>query len=350
VNVSQFDIPGAAPDSKVDPILSDVSFNNHDRNDGSHVSPYDNGLVQVGLDGLEVSLLQGMDEYRFKQVLARGTLATTGLTAPVRPEYGSRNPSPDLAITDEDWSEMMRGGLQAGLETQVIVFEVWGASRALTHQLVRSRKAGFLQQSQRATWYGDKPEVRMPESIWRSTPRVRAAWVRAIEASWEAYSLACEAGVSYQDARYILGEGTTNYIQCQYSIREFINVFAYRGCSMFLWEMAACVRKMRDVLIAAHPMLEPYVKISCEKGGPVCPQCKGNKVTQDDGAYLSAAEIQSSNYTMITCPSCDGRGYQGGNKCTFQGWENVEGQCSLPWARQDNRTFLPLPKFRIGTG
>lgn len=288
--------PGSALTPPSDPLLSDQAFNRHSMNDGSHVSPYDNAMVQVGLDGLEVRLLQGINEESFKRVVSRATRATTGLPAPQPGE-----------LADEDWEEMMGGGLQSALESQVIVFEVWGASRALTHQLVRTRKAGFHQQSQRATWYGDHPEVRMPESIWKSTSGVRQAWLDAVHASWRAYRMACEADVSYQDARYILTEGTTNYIQCEYSLREFINVFAYRGCSMFLWEMVACMRKMRGELLNAHPMFEPYVKISCEKG-----------------------------------PEAD-------RKCTFQGWENVEGQCDLPWAKQSNRTFLPSPKYRIGS-
>jgi hypothetical protein len=25
--------------------------------------------------------------------------------------------------------------------------------------------------------------------------------------------------------------------------------------------------------------------------------------------------------------------------CTFQGWEEVEGQCDFPWARETNRSF-----------
>lgn len=76
---------------------------------------------------------------------------------------------------------------------------------------------------------------------------------------------------------------------------------------MFLWEMVSCMRKMRASLLEHHPMFEPYVKISCEKG----------------------PELQ--------------------RHCTFQGWENVEGQCDLPWAKQSNRTFLPSPKYRIGS-
>ena len=345
------------PASAGDRLLSDISFNRHSMNDGSHVSPYDNSTVQVGVTGLEVQLLQGIDEASFKQVLARATRATTGLTAPVRPINGGRmglpaGRSPEIAITDEDWQEMMKGGLQAALETQTIVFEVWGASRALTHQLVRSRRAGFHQQSQRATYYGDRPEVRMPQSIIMASAGVRAAWMNAIRASWEAYEMACGEDVSYQDARYILGEGTTNYIQCEYTIREFINVFAYRGCSMFLWEMVACMRKMREVLLAAHPFLEPYVKISCEKGA-LCLDCRGSGYLFPDGVPASPVEAKESLQAedpqdrVQPCPTCSGNGSKE-RKCTFQGWENVEGQCSFPWAKQSNRTFLPNPKFRIG--
>lgn len=305
-------------------FLADVAFNRHSMNDGSHVSPYDTGRIDIGLDHLEVRLLQGVDETAFRNVVSRATRATTGLPVPVSGEN-----------LEDDWKEMMGGGLQAALETQTIVFEVWGASRALTHQLVRSRKAGFHQQSQRATWYGDRPEVRMPESIWRANGKVRQLWLEAIEASWAAYRAACEADISYQDARYILPEGTVNYIQCEYTIREFLNVYAYRACSMFLWEMVAAMRSMKAALLAAHPMFDPYVKISCEKG-PGCEACSG---TGSLGSHEGGA------FHSIVCNSCGGTG---GRKCTFQGWENVEGQCSFPWARQDNRTFLPTPKYRIG--
>lgn len=311
-------------------LLSDRGFNSHDHNDGQHVSPYDNGVAQVGIDGLRVKLLQGVDEEQFKRFLSRAVKATTGVSL-------------DAPEEDTDWEESMRGGLQMGLETQVLVFEVEGASRALTHQLVRSTRARFQQQSQRATWYGDRPEVRVPESIMRN-PRAAAAFEEAIMASWKAYSVACQEGVSYQDARYGLLEGTTNYIQCQYSIREFINVFAYRGCTMFLWEMVAVMHEMRRVLLEAHPFLEPYIKISCEKGA-LCGSCGGSGKFSYSNPTLNGSTWVEGIPEGSDCPVCDGLG--GDRKCTFNGWENVEGVCSLPWAKQSNRVFLPTPKFRI---
>ena len=63
----EFEIFGPRPvfsrhhdqDFDEDPILSDKAFNRHQFNDGQHVSPYDNGQVNVGLDGLRVKLVQG---------------------------------------------------------------------------------------------------------------------------------------------------------------------------------------------------------------------------------------------------------------------------------------------------
>lgn len=317
-----------------DPIMSDRAFNRHSMNrDGRHTAPGADqpGVFQVGVDGLVVKLLQGVDEIRFRRVLSRATRATTGVSIEETDE-------------DNDWEEMMRGGLQAALESQTVVFEVWGASRALTHQLVRSRRAGFHQQSQRATFYGNEPDVRMPESVFRND-RARNAFEVAAKAAARAYRIAAEEDISYQDARFILPEGTTNYIVCEYTVREFLAVYAYRACSMFMWEMVTVMRLMGNVLKRANPFLEPYIKISCEKTGKVCAECSGSgKLFAIDPT--GPEEDAGERGTVVDCPICNGEGRIGA-QCTFQGWESVEDQCSFPWAKQDRRVFLPTPKFRI---
>lgn len=262
-------------------LLADRAFNKHSLNDGHHTSPYDNGFIHVGLDQLGVRMVQGIDEESFKRVLSRAQHATIGLP------YGS-DPEPD------DWEEMLEGGLQTALESQTIVFEVVGVTRATTHQIVRSRRAAFHQQSMRASFFGERPDFRMPESVWRN-PDVKEKWMTAIQASHEAYRAACDADVSYQDARYILPIGTTTYIMCEYTVREFLNIYAYRACSMFQWEICETVRQMGRILSAEYPWLEKYIKISCEK-------------------------VQ---------------------RCTFQGWEEVEEQCDFPWAKEELRTYKP---------
>jgi len=310
-----------------DVLTRDVAFNRHSYNDGHHVSPYDNNQVQIGTDNIEVALVQGIDEESFKRVLSAATRATIGIDITPRwekCEMVTESPwdSGDCKIhsehrhngshmdnsrilrdyegltdplePDKDWEEMLKGGLQTALESQTIVFAVTGVSRTCTHQLVRSRKAAFHQQSQRASYMGDHAEARMPESVWRR-PDVRLEWIRAIRATHRAYRAACESNVSYQDARFILPEGTTNFIMLEYPVREFLNVYAYRACHMFQWEIAKVMHLCREALIEAHPWIEPYVKITCEK-------------------------------TKV---------------CEFQGWEQVEGQCTLPWAKEDNRRFQP---------
>lgn len=268
-----------------DPRLGGGPFNKGSFGLETHRSPYDNGTVQVGKDGIEVVLMQGIDEPSMARVLSAAEHATIGLELDDLHKIASMNP--------DEASEMFKGGLQTALETQVLVFAVRGVSRTCTHQLVRTRKASFHQQSQRASYMGNFPEVRMPETVARAPAPVRGAWLRAFDACARAYHMAKTAGVPYQDARFILPEGTTTFIMCEYPVREFLAVYSYRACYMFQWEISVVMAKMREVLIADHPWIEPYVKITCERS----------------------------------------------HVCEFQGWERVEGHCPLPWAREDNRRF-----------
>jgi flavin-dependent thymidylate synthase len=363
-------------DDEVHGLTRDVAFNRHSMNDGHHVSPTDNAEMQVGTDNIRVALAQGIDEEAFKRTLTAATRATIGLdmtqTLPgewerckdIENEILSRkmagkdwqeyslpkcgkHSSHEIKATSsttrvigqvpmEDWEEMLKGGLQTALETQTIVFAVGGVSRTATHQLVRSRRAAFHQQSQRASYMGDCPEVRIPESIWVNKV-ARDAFLRAIMTSWNAYRTICEQDISYQDARFVLPEGTTNFILLEYPVREFLNVYAYRACSMFQWEIVHVMRECRRVLLEAHPWLEPYVKISCEKTGPAviplthvrhCICGESEMINADCEIHGPAATLGQTTETVE-------------HLCTFQGWEDVEGQCDFPWAKHEARTFKP---------
>lgn len=295
------------------PLLRDVAFNKHSRNfapgGADIVSPTAQGINQVGIDGIGVKLVQGLPAERdVARVIWKGQQATKGVDI-------SDDSAMDAAIGDdpEGWQEMFKGGLQTAMEAFVLVFEVSGASRTCTHQIVRSRRAGFHQQSQRAGSYvtedGIGTNVRVPESVRRAMVAdgdVADAWQEALYWSRRAYRLACEADVSYQDARYILPEGTTNYIMCEYTLREFLNVYAYRACSMFSWEITHVVREMGKLLVADSPWL-----------------------------------VGTGGDPKISCERSSGPAELGGHMCTFQGWERVESQCAFPWAVESNRTFKP---------
>jgi Thymidylate synthase complementing protein len=248
---------------------------------GRSQSPSDNGLIQVGQDGIEVALVL---DFRDEDLEAIGRWAQAASVG-----------APEGVRASEDPAEFLRGGLaKQSLEDIRVAFAVRGVSRVLTHQLVRTRQAAFKQQSQRDCWYGNLPEFRIPESVWVN-PEVRDSWINALISCHTAYNNAVGADVPYEDARYILPEGTTNFILCEYSLRTFIETYNYRGCVMFQDEYVWTIRAMRDLLVARHPYLEPHIKISCETA----------------------------------------------RKCTYQGRERVEETCTFPWAREDNRVFVP---------
>jgi thymidylate synthase ThyX len=242
-------------------------------------SPSDNGMVQIGTDMIEVIIAQDFDDKVLDNISRWAQSAGSG--------------APPELMDQKDMTEPFEGGLaMQSLDDIVVLFAVRGVSRVCTHQLVRTRKAAFKQQSQQDTWQGDMPEFRMPESVWIN-PALRAEWIAVMIECHRVYNLAIDADVQYKDARYILPEGTTNFILCEYPLKVFMDTYAYRACVMFQEELVWVTREMGRLLVESHPYLEPFIKISCEKI----------------------------------------------HKCTFQGPERVEETCSFPWALEDNRTY-----------
>jgi thymidylate synthase (FAD) len=324
-----------------DGITRDVAFNRKSFGENQPENPAQ-GDIHVGLDGIRAELVQDYDDQDLQRVCTFAINATRGID----PE----NP-PDPV----DWEEMLQGGLQTALEDFRIAFAVYGVSRTCTHQIVRTRLAAFHQQSQRAHSYGDRPSVRMPESFvgelfpitdeeyWMANIRLDpkpylsgGAVITSLAAEYESlaehaawfYRLATKRDVSYQDARFCLLEGTENFIMWEGSLREFINVYAYRGCSMFQWEIVQVFREMRRVLVEAHPYLDKYVKISCEKthGALDGPQTPGAGARAIDNAQGKPIILRAGSSELS-------------HTCTYQGWEVVDDQCDFPWARETNRTF-----------
>lgn len=248
---------------------------------GRSKSPSDNGIIQVGQDGIEVAIVQDFRDEDLEMVGRWAQAASVG--------------APEEVRASEDPGEFLRGGLaMQSLEDIRIAFAVRGVSRVLTHQLVRTRQAAFKQQSQRDCYYGVMPEFRMPESVWVN-PVARRIWISALAVAHSAYNVAIAQDIPYEDARYILPEGTTNFILCEYSLRVFLDTYAYRACVMFQDEYVWVMRAMRDLLVMRHPYLEPHIKISCEKA----------------------------------------------KRCTYQGRERIEETCDFPWAQESNRVFIP---------
>lgn len=256
--------------------------------EGKHVSPLGRaGEIHVAYEAIQVRLLYWPEEKVFKQMVYKAITATRGNTI-----------TEDI-VDEKVVEDAFAGGLNQCLEWVTVVFEINGVSRGLTHELVRTRKASFAQQSMRHTDMGT-PAMRMPEFIASAAPLERAEWIKSIHAAQEAYGDLVRSDMPYQDARTVLPIATETYIIGAYPLSEFLNTYGYRACYMFYPEMVWLFREMRRVLLEKCNWLAPYILVSCEKTRPNGPNA---------------------------------------HMCTYQGWEAVEGHCPLAWAKEDNRVW-----------
>lgn len=276
-----------------------------------HVSPLDANRTDIGLENLQVRILKYPNEQEFKRMVYKASTATRG------------NDISDDTFDPVVVEDAFKGGLNQCLEWDTVVFEISGVSRGLTHEIVRSRRASFAQQSMRHTDMGRNFNIRMPQEIainhnlllidpakypmlaelqGPSTQSATPAevWNHAMRLAREAYGWLVEADIPFQDARTVCPIGTETYIIAEYPVSEFIGTYAYRACYMFYPEIVALFHLMKAKLVEQAPWLEPYVVISCEK-------------TQPNNGQL--------------------------HMCTYQGWEKVEGHCPLAWAKEDNRVW-----------
>jgi flavin-dependent thymidylate synthase len=275
--------------------------------EGENIAPGQTGRTDIGYENLQVKMLYWPDKLDFYRLMSKSSVAVKG------------NIIEDDGVDEIMVEDMFRGGLNQSLEWLPVIFEVAGVSRGVTHQLVRTRKASFAQQSLRYADVGNF-NVRMPVEIanredrhpinylYPSLQKITGqyatpaeVWRAAVDVAREAYAWLADQEIPMQDARTILPIGTETYIICQYPLSEFLALYSYRACQMFYPEMVALMAKMKEKLLEKCEWLEPHIKISCEK----------------------------------TSPGKHGLPHQ----CTYQGFERVEGQCSLSWAVEDNRIY-----------
>lgn len=265
---------------------------------GEHVSPLGIGAAAGRTDrayeNLKVKILNWPDEERFKLMVYKATIATRGSDIDM-------DEVPDPVVVEDAF----KGGLNQCLEWVTVAFEISGVSRGLTHELVRTRKASFAQQSMRHTDMGE-PAMRMPEAIAASA-KGRLDWLWAMEHARGVYTTLMELDIPYQDARTVLPIATETYIIASYPLGEFLNTYAYRACYMFYPEIVQLFRLMREALVEKSPWLAEHIAVSCEKTRP---------------------SVSTTN-TAVT--------YE--HQCTYQGWEQVEGHCPLTWAKEENRVW-----------
>lgn len=158
----------------------------------------------------------------------------------------------------------LRNALASGhtsvLEHAVYTFRVEGLSRAALAQLTRHRLASFVVQSQRYVKLKDA-EMVMPESISASEFSEEAK--KTMARAFELYQRMTEAGIPYEDARYVIPQAVETDLVMTMNARELLHFFSLRTCNRAQWEIRKLAEEMQKICKKTSPLI-------FEKSGPGC--------------------------------------------------------------------------------
>ena len=167
---------------------------------------------------------------------------------------------------------ILERALEAGhdslLEHASFMFEISDISRSLSHQLVRHRIASFAQQSQRCValkqaaldWYT------VPPKIAENKDAVNI-FHTLMEADRQGYQALLNAGISKEDARYLLPNAANTKLMSTLNARSLHNFFALRCCKRAQWEIQDLANEMLRQVKLVAPVL-------FAKAGKQCASCK----------------------------------------------------------------------------
>ena len=161
--------------------------------------------------------------------------------------------------------KVLKLGHLSVLEHASFTFAIEGISRACSHQLVRHRMASFSQQSQRYVKMRDFQFV-VPPSIKDDT-EVAATLNQAMEHLQAGYDALLSAGVSAEDARYILPNATETKLIMTANARSLLNFFELRLCTRAQWEIRRLAGMMLDEVKAIAPNIFANAGPTCETSG-----------------------------------------------------------------------------------
>lgn len=212
-------------------------------------------------EGIKVKLWQAPKPLEAARTIASFYHSTWG--DPIHPEEFSRKEA-------YEWAEIVASGkgLPNCLETVNLTFSVDGLTRASTHQLVRTRVgAGFGQQNGSNTNWSEF-NFRIPES-WFQQMKVeqRQQALDMVHELHDRYLEMIEAGVPFQDARYILPMGLMTTLVGTYNLLSLKGTVNRRLCNRMLWETNWVARNMADLTVKALPWVGRSLRSTCEQRG-----------------------------------------------------------------------------------
>lgn len=221
-----------------------------------------------GIDGIEVQLINPPHPNEAAETVATFAETTFGDIGHPYHYRGTEN-GDNQAWRIAQGAAEFKHVIPNALETVALTFTIDGVSRAMTHQLVRTRVgAGFGQFSQRANNVSEF-NMRLPRSFNRMSDSAVAHYQKSLDHLHRFYDAAIESGVPYQDARYVVPEGTQTSITATYNLLALIGTVRRRICNRMQWEVNYVARRMSDLTVGALPWVGKALRSGCESRG-VC--------------------------------------------------------------------------------
>jgi len=131
-------------------------------------------------------------------------------------------------------------------------FLIEGASRVMSHQLVRHRIASYLQMSQRAVPM-NKVELIVPSSIPED---MKEKFYSAMLNCYTVYKELKDAKVPIEDARFIMPHGMETRVWMTINARSLMHFFKERLTNPGAqWEIKEVARQMHELVIKVCPTI-----------------------------------------------------------------------------------------------
>ena len=141
-------------------------------------------------------------------------------------------------------------------------FTISGVSRALSHQLVRTRMASYSQRSQRYVTEGAFEFV-TPPSI-AANPDAKHEFDNTMGILQEMYDALISQGVPAEDARFVLPNACATQLVMTLNARSLIHFLAERLCQTAQWEIRAMATAMFKAAKEASPTLMQFAGPKCQ--------------------------------------------------------------------------------------
>lgn len=162
--------------------------------------------------------------------------------------------------------------IKSSHEFVTYVFYVSGVSRALTHQLVRTRSqsdnphdTSFAQQSQRTVDVIDLPAV-CPKNV-KDDEKAYDKWCETLNYIHNGQLQLRELGIPNQDLRGLTPTNVETQIVVKLDLRTLSHMLEERLCTRAQGEIQEMAKLMMQEVLRVHPWAKPFLGCYCCKVG-----------------------------------------------------------------------------------